>query len=73
MIPHGVEVFVSLDPVNLAYSFDRLAGLVQEQMGRNARDAALFVFFNRRRDHTTLCVLLLEPRKSEVRFLPVFL
>ena len=49
MIPHGVEVFVSLDPVNMAFSFDRLAGLVQEQIGRSARDAALFVFFNRRR------------------------
>ena len=64
MIPHGVEVFVSLDPVNLAYSFDRLAGLVQEQMGRDPRDAALFVFFNRRRtalkalfaDATGMCI-----------------
>lgn len=64
MIPHGVEVFVSLDPINMAFSFDRLAGLVQEQMGRSARDAALFVFFNRRRtaikalfaDGSGLCV-----------------
>lgn len=64
MIPHGVDVFVSLDPINLAYSFDRLAGLVNEQMGRSARDAALFIFFNRRRtalkalfaDNTGLCI-----------------
>jgi len=64
MIPHGVDVFVSLDPINLAYSFDRLAGLVQEHMGRSARDAALFIFFNRRRtalkalfaDGTGLCI-----------------
>lgn len=64
MIPHGVDVFVSLDPINLAYSFDRLAGLVQEQIGRSARDAALFIFFNRRRtalkalfaDGTGLCI-----------------
>lgn len=49
MIPHGVEVYVSLDPVNLGLSFDRLAGLVLERMGRSARDPALFVFFNRRR------------------------
>ena len=55
---------MSLDPVNLAYSFDRLAGLVQEQMGRDPRDAALFVFFNRRRtalkalfaDATGMCI-----------------
>ncbi len=49
MIPHGVEVYVSLEPVNLRLSFDRLAGLVTERMGRSARSAALFVFFNRRR------------------------
>jgi transposase len=49
MIPHGVEVYVSLDPVNLQLSFDRLAGLVEERMGRDPRSAALFCFFNRRR------------------------
>ena len=49
MIPAGVEVYVSLDPVNLRLSFDRLAGLVEERMGRSARSAAVFVFFNRRR------------------------
>ena len=64
MIPHGVEIFVALDPVNMAYSFDRLAGLVQQQMERSVRDAALFLFFNRRRtslkaifaDETGLCI-----------------
>jgi transposase len=64
MIPQGVEVFVSLDPVNLRLSFDRLAGLVDERMGRCARSEALFVFFNRRRtmmkalffDGTGLCI-----------------
>ncbi len=48
MIPLGVEVYVSLDPVNLRLSFDRLAGLVDERMGRSARSEALFIFFNRR-------------------------
>ena len=48
MIPAGVEVYVSLEPVNLRLSFDRLAGLVSERMGRSARSAAVFVFFNRR-------------------------
>ncbi len=64
MIPHGVDVYVSLEPVNLRLSFDRLAGLVTEHMGRSARSAALFVFFNRRRtmvkalyfDGSGLCV-----------------
>ena len=64
MIPHGVEVFVSLDPINLAYSFDRLAGLVQEQMGRSARDAALFVFFNRRRTARLSCPMYAESTGS---------
>ena len=27
MIPQGVQVFVALDPIDLRYSFDRLAGL----------------------------------------------
>src|SRR5688500_4275463 len=31
-------------------SFDRLAGLAQEQVGYDARCGALFIFFGRRRD-----------------------
>jgi len=49
MIPQDVEVFVSLEPVNMHLSFDRLAALVTEWMGRSARDPALYVFLNRRR------------------------
>jgi transposase len=64
MIPHDVEVFLALEPVNMHLSFDRLAALVTEQMGRSARDPALYVFLNRRRtllkalffDGTGLCV-----------------
>lgn len=51
MIPQDVEVFVALDPVSMHLSFDRLAGLVAEQMGRSARSPALYVFLNRRRTH----------------------
>lgn len=49
MIPRGVEVFVGLDPIDLRWGFDRLAGLVAERAGRDARSGALFVFFGRRR------------------------
>jgi transposase len=64
MIPHGVDVFVALDPIDLRWSFDRLAGLVAAQVGRQARSGALFVFFGKRRealkvlffDGTGLCV-----------------
>lgn len=65
MIPHGVEVFVGLDPIDLRWGFDRLAGIVHERIGRDARSAALFVFFGKRRtalkvfffDGSGLCVL----------------
>jgi len=49
MIPHGVEVFVGLDSIDLRWSFDRLEGIVQERIGRDARCGALFVFFGKRR------------------------
>ena len=50
MIPHGVEIFLSVDPIDLRWGFDRLAGLVSERLGRSARTGALFVFFGRRRE-----------------------
>ena len=50
MIPAGVEVFVGLEPIDLRWGFDRLAGLVSERLGRDARSRALFVFFGKRRD-----------------------
>jgi transposase len=50
MIPRGVEIFVGLEPIDLRWSFDRLAGVVTERIGREARGGALFVFFGKRRD-----------------------
>ena len=50
MIPHGVEVFVVLDTIDLRWSFDRLSGLISGHLGREVRGGALFVFFGRRRD-----------------------
>jgi transposase len=50
MIPHGVEVFVALETIDLRWSFDRLGALVADRMGREVRGGALFVFFGRRRD-----------------------
>ena len=50
MIPHGVEVFVGLDPIDLRWGYHRLMGLVAERMGRDAKSGALFVFFGKRRD-----------------------
>ncbi len=50
MIPHGVEIFVGLDPIDLRWGFDRLSGVVSERIGRTARSGALFVFFGKRRE-----------------------
>lgn len=64
MIPTGVEIYVALDPIDLRWSFDRLAGIAEERLGRKARSGALFVFFGKRRtsikvlfaDATGMCV-----------------
>lgn len=64
MIPAGVQVYVSLEPVDMRYGFERLAGIVRERIGYEARSGALFVFFGRRRqtvkivfsDGTGICI-----------------
>jgi transposase len=58
MIPHGVEVFVGMEPIDLRWSFDRLAGMVEERIGREARSGALFVFFGKHR--TALKILFFD-------------
>jgi transposase len=65
MIPSGVEIFVALSPIDLRWGFDRLSGLVDEQLGRTTRSGALFVFFGKRKsalkilffDGSGLCLL----------------
>jgi transposase len=49
MIPRGVDIFVGLEPIDLRWGFDRLAGAVAERIGRDARSRALFVLFGKRR------------------------
>lgn len=64
MIPAGVQVFVALEPVDMRFGFERLSGMVREQMGYEPRSGALFVFVGRRRqlvkilfaDATGICV-----------------
>jgi transposase len=50
MIPHGVEIFVGIEPIDLRWSFDRLTGIVAERIGRDIRGGAMFVFFGKRRE-----------------------
>jgi transposase len=47
-------IFVATAPVDLHWSFDRLVGLVREQLGGDPRAETLFVFHNRRRTHVKL-------------------
>jgi transposase len=64
MIPVGVAIYVALEPVDLRFSFDRLAGLATERVGYDARSRAMFIFHGRRRealkvlffDGTGLCI-----------------
>jgi transposase len=78
MIPAGVEVFVGLDPIDLRWGFDRLAGVVAERIGREARSGALFVFFGKRRhavkvlffDGTGMCLFYKRLDRGRFR-LPV--
>jgi transposase len=50
MIPRGVDIFVGLEPIDLRWSFDRLADIAEQRAGRPARSGALFVYFGKRRD-----------------------
>jgi hypothetical protein len=44
MIPHGVEVFVGLDPIDLRWGFERLSGVVAEKLGRSSRSGRCSCF-----------------------------
>lgn len=50
MIPRGVQVFVALEPVDMRWSFDKLAGAALDRIGYDARSGALFIYFGKRRD-----------------------
>lgn len=54
MLPRDVTIYVAIEPVNMHLSFDRLAGLVREQLDADPRAATLVVFHNRRRTHVKL-------------------
>lgn len=48
MIPHGVRVFLCVEPVDMRLGFDRLAQLARERVGRDPVDGgAIFVFGGR--------------------------
>lgn len=54
MITLPSTVYVATAPINLALSFDRLAGLVRDVLGGDPRSPMLAIFHNRRRTHLKL-------------------
>ena len=52
MIPHGVDVFVGLDPIDRRWGsrFTRLSRSSAERIGREVRGGAMFIFFGRRKE-----------------------
>lgn len=50
MIPSGVEIFMAVGPIDLRWGFNRLSGVVSEQIERDVRCGALFLFLGKRRD-----------------------
>ncbi len=50
----AVRVFVASEPIDLHFSFDRLAGIVRNQLGADPLSGHLFVFFNKTRTRTKI-------------------
>lgn len=53
-LPALVRIYLHADPVNLHFSFDRLAGIVRNELGHDPLSGHLFVFRNRRGDRLKL-------------------
>jgi transposase len=57
VIPHGVRVFLCVEPVDMRLGFDRLAQLARERVGQDPVDGgAVFVFGGRAADRTTFAI-----------------
>lgn len=51
MIRLPTRAFVATTPIDLRLSFDRLAGIVRDQLGADPHDDAAFIFHNKARTH----------------------
>lgn len=72
----NMRIFVAKAPVNMRLSFDSLAGLVTNQIGRDPMNGDLYVFFNKRADSVKILVWdrhgwsLLYKRLEKGTFMP---
>ncbi|SRR5258708_3901572 len=53
-LPLDVDVFVAVTPIDLRWSFDRLAAVARDQLARDASSGALIVFFGKRSDRVKI-------------------
>jgi transposase len=54
LTPPAVPVFVASAPVDLRRSFDSLAAIVRDSLGRDPLGRAVYVFFNRTKERTKI-------------------
>jgi transposase len=52
--PSSAEILLYREPTDMRKSFDGLAGIVRERLGREPTDGSLFLFLNRRQDRLKL-------------------
>ena len=53
-LPSSAEILLYREPSDMRKSFDGLAGIVREQLGREPTDGSIFLFLNRRQDRLKL-------------------
>jgi hypothetical protein len=66
MIGANARIFVATKTVDFRGSFDLLGGVVREHLRSDPRSGAFFVFFNRRLERATLCILSFRSREDGV-------
>lgn len=54
MIDLPATIYVATAPIDLHFSFDRLAGIVRDRLGADPRGGVLCIFHNRARTHLKL-------------------
>jgi transposase len=48
VIPHGLRIYIALEPVDMRLGYERLGAIVREKMGAEPRTRALFAFVGKR-------------------------
>lgn len=54
MLPAGVRIYVYTEPVDMRKSFDGLALITKQSLGRNPQGGDLYCFINKRKNRTKI-------------------